>query len=260
MAVRRPIALSERDQAILRDLLRVRLLTGNQMERLHFSAVATANARGSDRRRVLRRLVELHLVTTLPRQVGGARAGSAGLIYALDSRALRLAEFWMPSPSAVTGRVRRPWTIGWPFVQHTLDVAELYTRLRERDRARALRLLRFDAEPASWYRTPLGLLKPDAYAVYESGDWEQHRWIEVDRATESLPTLRRKLLVYVELAASNAEGPAGVLPRVLLTVPAEARADAVRAVVASLPTPAPQLIVVELFSDSFGTSARPPPG
>jgi hypothetical protein len=44
--------LSRRDQAILHDLARVRVLTGNQLERLHFYDLAAAN-RDRARRRVL---------------------------------------------------------------------------------------------------------------------------------------------------------------------------------------------------------------
>lgn len=251
--------LSERDVAILEDLFRVRLLTGRQLERLHFSALATRNASASARRRSLGRLVAARLVTTLPRRVGGERTGSAGLVYALDARALRLRELWLPDTALPAERVRRPWSIGWLFVQHTLDVSEAYVRLRERQRITGERLLRFDAEPASWYAGSSGSVKPDAYAVYEAGPWELHRWLEVDRATESLPTLSRKLRGYLELARADDRGPAGVLPRVVVTVPTEHRRRQVARVIAALPGPAADLICVEPFSELFVAAARPPP-
>lgn len=250
--------LSARDTAILRDLARVRLLTGRQLERLHFGGLATPNARGSARRRVLSRLMSNGLVTALPRRVGGVRAGSAGLIYTLDSSALRYRELWDEDPAPPDRRVRRPWAIGWPFVAHTLDVAELYVRLRERQRGFHERLRRFDAEPASWYPTAHGTLKPDAYAVFDDGPWEQHRWIEVDRATESLPTLGRKLRAYAELTARNDSGPLGVLPTVLVTVPDDRRRAAVEAVVAALPVP-PGFINVQRFDTALMQAGRPPP-
>lgn len=259
MAAPRQIVLSDRDRAILGDLRRVRLLTGRQLERLHFADLATLNARGSDRRRVLGRLHRLELVTTLPRRVGGVRAGSAGLVYALDARAHRLQEVWDGAAADSAVRVRRPWAIGWPFVEHTLDVSELYVRLRERERVGGGRLIRFDAEPASWYQTAHGVVKPDAYAVFEAGEWEEHRWLEVDRATESLPTLHRKLLVYVELAIAADRGPTNVLPEVLVTVPSVARKTALQSVLAALPGPANDLIRVLCFTDVFGQAGRPPP-
>ena len=257
--------LSARDCAILYDLYRVRLLTGRQVERLHFAELASSNVRGSARRRSLGRLVALGLVTTLPRRVGGARAGSAGLVYSLDARAHRLWPLWLDED--VTGsdrRIRRPWVIGWPFVQHTLDVAEVYVRLRERERAGGMQLISFAAEPASWHPSSVGVLKPDAYAAWLADGWEQHRWIEVDRATESLPTMRRKLLAYVDAANSGDVGPAGVLPKVTVTAPTSGRQQALDEVIAGLPSPGGQLTEVvqfaELFSDSTAVAAaRPPP-
>jgi hypothetical protein len=251
-----PPTLSERDHAVLLDLQRVRLLSGRQLERLHFTDLATNNARGSARRRSLGRLTALGLVTTLPRRVGGERAGSAGLVYSLDAPGLRYVQASLGRAAAP--RTRRPWPIGWPFVQHTLGVAELYVRLRELERVGGFRLLRLDAEPASWHRAGDVQLKPDAYVVLEYADWEQHYWLEVDRGTESLPTLRRKLLSYVEAAAAVLVGPLGVMPEVLIAVPTPARAAAVTELVAGLPAPAERLLRVELFERTFTRTHGPP--
>lgn len=253
-----PPALSDRDRAILRDLDRVRLLTGRQIERLHFAELANPNARGSARRRTMHRLTGLHLVTALDRRVGGVRAGSSGLVYALDARAYRQRALWQPPQAGGTGaRVRRPWPLGWQFVCHTLAVSDLYVRLREQERAGAMRLRQFLAEPASWHHG----VKPDAYVIYDDCAWEQHRWLEVDRATESLPTIRRKLARYLELAEGGDPGPAGVLPSVLMTVPDQPRLDQVKQLVAALPEPATDLIAVERFDTAFVSAreARPPP-
>jgi hypothetical protein len=119
--------------------------------------------------------------------------------------------------------------------------------------------LRFDPEPASWHQKASGVLKPDAYAVYEAGRWEEHRWLEVDRATESLPTVRRKLLGYLDAVAGSAPGPSGVMPQVLVTVPSARRLDVVRSLLETLPPPADRLISVHCFTDVFGSSGRPPP-
>jgi hypothetical protein len=261
-----PADLSLRDKAILRDLARVRLLTGSQLERLHFDGLVTPNARGSARRRSLGRLVRLGLVTALPRRVGGERAGSAGLVYTLDARAHRERVLWNTEdgerPSAA--KSRRPWAIGWLFVSHTLDIAELYVRLREAERDNTLRVLRFDAEPASWFKTGGEPLKPDAYVVLEVGGWERHWWIEVDRATESLPTLRRKFGRYLDLYKHGSAGPDGVLPRVLVTVPDKHRRDQVDALVRQMGDDVRQeLVEVHTFEDAMavlpGEEARPPP-
>jgi hypothetical protein len=247
--------LSRRQNAILADLRRVRLLSGQQLERLHFAQLATPNARGSARRRTLGGLVASGLVTTLPRRIGGERAGSAGLVYTLDAHGHRVLAEAEPDGH----RVRRPWPIGWPFVQHSLAVTELYVRLRELEAAGMIRLIHFAAEPASWYRSARGVLKPDAWAVYETAAWEEHWWLEVDRATESLPTLERKLRQYLAFTTSGDAGPLGVTPRVLLTVPTAARLRAAQRVVDNLPSPADKLFRIAEFSVLFQGSPRPPP-
>ena len=203
----------------------------------------------------MRRLVTAGLVTTLPRRVGGERAGSAGLVYTLDSGGQR----WLDRAQErdEPARRRRPWTIGSQFTAHTLDVAELGVRLRERERAGSLRLLTYKAEPASWYSTERGTLKPDAYAIWDSEGWEQHRWIEVDRATESLPTIRRKLAAYARLAESGDPGPEGVLPTVLVTAPTPQRRQALTEVVHQLTRAAEPYIEIVDFALAF--VERPPP-
>jgi hypothetical protein len=203
----------------------------------------------------MQRLKEQKLVTALPRLVGGERAGSAGLVYLLDAAGQRRID----AECGNNRRVRRPWAVGWPFVQHTLDIAETYVRLRERQAVGDLKLLHFQTEPETWFSTTVGTLKPDARVVFATADWEEHYWLEVDRGTESLPTLSRKLRAYVDFAVSGNRGPSGLVPTVLLTVPSAQRCTAASAVVASLPEPADQLIRVVEFDLVFRGAARPPP-
>src|ERR1700737_5012917 len=80
--------LSDRGRKILVDLGRVRVLSGNHLTRLHFSSLSI-HTRDRLRRRVMQRLLDLGLVTTLDRQIGGVRAGSSGLIYALSAAGQR---------------------------------------------------------------------------------------------------------------------------------------------------------------------------
>jgi hypothetical protein len=245
-----PGDLSRRDIAVLRDLARLRLLTGSQLERLHFAGLASKATRGSARRRSLGRLAGLGLVATLPRRVGGERAGSAGLVYTLDARAQRERSLWQTEagPLATGRRSRRPWAVGWLFVSHNLDVAELYVRLRESARTGQLRLLRFDSEPTSWFATCDGSLKPDAYVVVETAGWERHWWIEVDRGTESLPTVHHKLRRYVDVLRSGRPGPEGVLPRVVVTTPSEHRAEQIQTIIDRLQAGDDFLSVVDFDS------------
>lgn len=239
--------LSMRDLQILTDLARVRCLTGIQLERLHFYDLAAPN-RNRARNRVLSRLTRLQAVTTLTRRIGGVRKGSDGLVYALDTAGQRIVRL-RSGQDEVSGR--RPWTPGLLFLAHTLAVAELYVQLREAERARQLELVNFRAEPASWHLTAsLGTLKPDAYALLASIEHEDAWWLEVDLATESPATLRRKLSLYLLAAQAGVSGPDGLLPRVLVTVPSPRRLEVVRGLVADLGPPADTLIAVLLFAEA----------
>ncbi|MEA5358764.1 replication-relaxation family protein [Amycolatopsis sp., V23-08] len=229
--------LSDRDRHIVDDLARVRVLTGEQLTRLHFADLSAAS-RDRTRRRVLARLVSLKLLTTLERRIGGVRAGSRGLVYALNATGQRFSAARSPG-----NRPRRPWTPGRLFLKHTLAVSELYVQLRALERAGELQLTTFEAEPASWHPDGSGgRLKPDAYIVVRSSDAADAYWLEQDEASEGLPTIKRKLLVYVQFARSGQVGPGGVIPRVLVSVPNEARRAAVAEVIACLPDPAFQFI------------------
>jgi hypothetical protein len=241
--------LSDRDRAIIRDLARVRVLTGSQLSRLHFTDLSPSS-RDRTRRRVLARLVDLGIVTTLARRTGGARAGSAGLVFALDSAGQRLLP--LLGDGDQPSRTRRPWTPGALFLAHTLDVSELYVGLREAERTAALELGRFAVEAAAWHPTGFGgVIKADAYMVLRAGEVEDTWWAEVDRATESLPTLRGKLLAYVDFANTGQLGPDGVVPRVLVTAPHEKRLTAIQELITSLPEPAAALIQATLFSQAI---------
>lgn len=237
--------LSERDRAIVETVKWLRVVTGAQLERLHFADLADSS-RPVMRRRVLARLVRLRLLVTLKRRIGGVRAGSAGLVYALDTAGQRL------TTNPTSGKpARRPSTPSARFLGHRLAASELYVRLREAEQSGRVEVLRFLAEPDSWQQTAtLGLLKPDAYALVASVTVEDAWWIEVDQGTESLTTLAAKLRVYLDAAQAGHLGPEGVFPRVLVAVADEARRDAVDDLIARLPAPADTLLHVETQDDA----------
>jgi hypothetical protein len=241
--------LSDRDRAIIGTINRLRIATGLQLERLHFTDLS-GRSRNVKRWQVLKRLVDWRVLMPLTRRIGGPLHGSAKLVYALDSAGQALAAF-DANRQAVAMQVRRPGPPGERFVAHTLAVSELYVRLTEIAARRAFQLTAFDAEPACWVRSGLGgWLKPDAYAVLSSDDYDDALWIEVDRATEHLPTLRRKLVSYLDFMQRGQLGPGGIMPRVLLTVPGEGRLDAVRSLLAHLPAPADRLFHLAQESDA----------
>jgi hypothetical protein len=205
------------------------------MTRLHFHDLAQ-NSRERMRRNVLSRLI----------------SGSSGHIYTLDSGGQRALPFILASEKQEQPeRARKPWTPGQAFLLHGLDVSELYVRLVELERAGAFILPQFLTEPASWFPNGLGgILKPDAYALLQFNRVEDAWAIEVDRATESIPTLRRKLLAYVDFAHAGGEGPDGITPRVLVTVPHPGRLAAVQRLIDDLPEPAGRLFRSALFADA----------
>jgi Replication-relaxation len=236
--------MSTRDTQIVDTIGRLRLATGAQLERLHFTDLAEG-CRSRVRRRVLARLTSWRVLATLPRRVGGVRAGSTGLVYTLDTAGAWL----MRLQAATTGHnaPRRATQPGAAFTAHTLAVTELYVQLVERARAGAFRLAVFDAEPACWWPDDTGgHLKPDAHTLLATSRYQDAWWIEVDQATETLPRLKKKLQTYLDYAARGGIGPAGVLPRVLITTPHTQRCTAITDLITGLPPPADQLFRVAL--------------
>src|SRR2546430_1078363 len=74
-----------------------------------------------------------------------------------------------------------------------------------------------------------------------------HRDRKRRRGPARLPTLRRKVVGYLDLVERGEKGPdEEVLPRVLVSVPDKQRCRAVRQLVRGLPPPADELFVVTL--------------
>jgi len=242
--------LSDRELAILRSLDRIRLASGAQLERLHFSG---SSAR--QRRRILESLTDRRLLCRLDRFVGGRRAGSSGYLYALDVAGQRLLARRTGMP------VRRPTTPGAPFIAHVLDVTELYVGLVEAERRGVIELLDFQAEPAAWRRYPgpgggTAIVKPDAYVRIGSGGYEDSYFIEVDRGSEAPSTLARKADTYRAYYASGLEQHRhNLFPRVLWTVPNERRHQTLVDVCSRQPADSWQLHQVTLFAGAVGLMA-----
>lgn len=210
--------LTDREWSVLATLRRTRVATAGQLDRLHFADVSRRQARAT-----LASMTDRRLLSRLPRVVGGVRAGSAGFVYMLDVAGRRLDDSG--------GRITRPWPVGGPFLAHSLAVTELYTALVERVRRSGGQRLDFRTEPACW-RSLTGrgggreVLKPDAEIVLADDQFEDRWFCEVDRATESRPTLGRKLDRYVQYWRTGQEqARTEVFPKVLWIVPDEKRHD-----------------------------------
>ena len=248
--------LSDRDRLIIADIAKVRLLHTRQIERLQFwQGTKLSNSRQA--RRVLKRLYDQKILKRLQRRIGGVYAGSAGFIYALDSLGQRLMQVGGPAGGQ---RRRRPWEPSPAFQDHILQVAELYVRLRELERNHPdVELVDYVAEPRCWRRfdnvegTPQ-TLKPDAYARVAIGEFEQVSFIEVDRATEHVPTLRRKLAAYVAAFEAGVEQHGGeAFPNVVWVVPDQPRVTVLERAIGRLPPDHAALFAVSIDGSELET-------
>jgi Replication-relaxation len=241
--------LSERDLAVLDSLHRLRLATSRQLQRLHvFEGSALTQARRT--RAMLQRLCELRVVVRLGRTIGGVQPGSTAHVYGLSGLGLAVLEV-----SGPYGKRRRTvWETKPYFLHHVLAVAELCVRLTELARTGTAELLTFDGEPACWRRTGDDgvprTLKPDSFVRLGVGEYERSAFVEVDLATESLPTVERKCLSYISYWRSGTEQQAhGVFPVVLWLTSTEARLQKLQEVITRLAADARHLFAVMLHAD-----------
>jgi hypothetical protein len=224
--------LSGRDLAIIRQVAELRLMSARQIQAVHFPDAVHDNPAAATRarQRVLTRLTGERLLIPLTRRIGGIRAGSAGLVLALGPVGQRVL--------TADGPRRRAHEPTWRFVDHTLAIAQLVVDVTLAARCRTLDVLDVQAEPSSW-RQFAGLggrqwLRPDAFLALGVADYELRWFIEVDRASESVPVVVRKCRLYADYYQTGTEQAAhgGVFPRVCWIVPDEQRAERLRAAIA----------------------------
>lgn len=242
--------LTARDREILLTVEKLRLVTGSQLQRLHFSDLHDRSA-SVVRWRVLKRLTDWRVLAPAERRIGGSLRGSGELAFALDSAGQRITQL-LTNRSNDERRIRRPGVPSDQLLRRTLAVSELYVSLIEHTRSGGTVIQQFLAEPLAWLPDGLGgWLKPDAYVVLATKDYEDTWAVEVDLSTESVPTLRRKLLAYLDFYQRGQHAPNGVMPRVLVTVPTQQRQTAVRPMASQLPAPADKLFVISLDRDAL---------
>lgn len=130
------------------------------------------------------------------------------------------------------GHLRRPTIPGERFISHAVATSELYVQAIESHQCGALELVQFEAESRAWMPDGNGgLLKPDAFMIVAKGDNVDSWAVEVDKATEHRPALRRKFETYISFMRRGQLAPNGVMPRVLITCPDEARRSVVQDVI-----------------------------
>jgi Replication-relaxation len=223
--------LSERDVAILESVRSHRLLTTNQIQRLHFGPRhATPAAAAGATMRVLSRLDQHNLIARLERRIGGVRAGSSGIVWQLASTGERLLRTMHGE------KQRRRYIEPTPvFAAHTLAVSELAVQLHEMHQRGTVEVITIDTEPSCWrsFIGPHGAvewLKPDLYVITANGEYEDHWFLEADLATEHPPVVVRKAKVYQRYAATGAhQARHGLFPAVTWVVPSSARQRAIQA-------------------------------
>jgi len=247
-------ALTERDFLILRYVIGLRFLSGDQLTRLCFVADADPAANARAARRTLLRLVRLEVLMRLPRSVGGARAGSAGFVYCLGLAGHRLSELrgWQPKR-----RRRRSHSPGHLFLRHALSVTELHVFLIEGDRSRRFELLELSPEPSCWrsYDGTLGqraTLKPDSFVRLGLGPYEDSYFVEVDRGTEGSRALEGKMQAYAAYHRSGREQASrDVFPKVLWLATSQRRIAAIADVASRQSREARPLFAVASFNDAL---------
>jgi hypothetical protein len=223
--------LSERDRAIIAEVAEWRLMTARQIQALRFPNEKHDGERAATRarQRVLSRLTRERLLIRLTRRIGGVRAGSASFVFGLGPVGQRVL--------ALDGPRRRAYEPTERFVDHTLAIAQVVVEATLAARQGLLEVLACQSEPRCW-RQFVGLggrqtVRPDAFLSLGVGAYELHWFIEVDRASESLPTVLSKCRLYAEYYQSGQEqAKHGVFPRVCWVTPDEARAERLRQAIA----------------------------
>jgi hypothetical protein len=210
--------LSRRQYAILGDVARLGILSGQQVRRLHFGGDQASRRLA---RLDLAELVDWDVLVRLGRRIGGQHSGSDGYCYCLGIAGQRLID---PDRN----RYRRPWEPAASSLNHALAVSELYVDLRTVERGGSFRL-RFDSEPRCWrrYSGPGGArlwLKPDAFAVIETADFEDRFFIETDCGTERPARIEAKAAAYISYYQSGREQrDDDIFPIIVFVSPTESR-------------------------------------
>jgi len=215
--------LSKRDKEVLHSIKICNFLKTNQVSRLHFSDKSALST-------VCRALTKLHkfgLIQPIKRRIGGVRAGSTSIVWALTMAGAELLNLGEPTPLKSRKRVYEPTYI---FLKHTLAISELYTRLYT---AAATNLMKAEFEPDCWrtYTSNFGVnvvLKPDLFAVTASDGYEDYWFFEVDMDTEAPSRILRKCESYAKYFLTGGEQKRiGVFPRVAWIVPDNKRKESI---------------------------------
>lgn len=240
--------LSEQDWTLLLFVSGCRLASGRHLARQFWLTSDRNDSRARGARRRLKQLAEWRVLAALPRRVGGARAGSQGMVYSVGVAGAKL----LAGRGYQAKRLEAPGAL---YVAHVLACTELVVALHEADRAGELELIEVQSEPACW-RSFLGamgarlVLKPDLFVRVGVGALEDRWLLEVDLATEARGTLLAKAKRYLaHYRAGTEQAEHGVYPRVLWAVPSDHRSEQVKTALRGLPVAARRLFTVCLLGE-----------
>lgn len=223
--------LSDREQAIVRLLVQLAAVSGDQLRRLYFPHAGNGRGDSQVARRVLLRMTKRGVLARFTRRVGGTARGSEGYRYRLGPNGQRLAQTWELLP---TDRARHPLEPGERFLRHRLAVSELYVRLVEAERHGELVVRSFEAEPASWRTFSASFagtrtLKPDAFFQVSLDDELDLLWFaELDLGSVSQTTRASQAEAYRRYWQSGPDAMPRVLWITLDAATAERAAAAIR--------------------------------
>lgn len=211
--------LTARDRRIAFDCFEHRVLTSEQLRRLHFTHERTAR----------RRLTQLHQQRVLDRfrPAWQQRQGSTPYHWVLDE-----AGAYLVADELGVDRADLHWRHADALaiaasakLAHQVAVNELITRLAAEARQAGGQLTEWYGERST--RQLLGgVVIPDSYAVLEHEGQLLHLLVELDRGTEDHKRLRDKATGYSR--ALPRSPLANLKPTVLLVLPSRARATSLR--------------------------------
>lgn len=193
------------DQRLIDTLATVGYATTHQLEQLALPQTSP-HARARRVRRRVQHLRLLRVVYTLERHIGGIGGGSPQSIHTLDRAGLQL------TASTTRQRIRPARERGRAHVHHAVDVTGHLVDLQAfAEGRRGLRVVGWLGEPACHlpYRElgRLAWLAPDALVTVHTQAEQITSMLEVDRGTESLPTLLHKADRYLTYATTHREAP-----------------------------------------------------
>lgn len=222
---------TEREFKILELLNISKFMTTEQLRRQFFTALKTELSAKRATNRLLRKLENEQLIAKLPRRIGGfyqeTHGGSSISIWRLTDAGYKILRMKKPTLPPVR---KRPPAPNLFFLEHGLMISEAATCLRELEIFRKIEGLKIEFEPNCW-RGFLNAgesvsLKPDLYARFVTGGYEEGYFIEVDRATESVQKVLAKCQTYVSYFNTGIEEKTtGLTPYIVWLVPDDKREE-----------------------------------